>query len=414
MTPRRNLLDFPETQIDHTTYMMRFLDTYTLELKDFLEAPSEHYAILSHRWYSLDEEVSYKEYLGKSKKNRFGYKKIMEFCNIAREDGYSLAWIDTCCIDKRSSAELTEAINSMYKWYQNSKRCYVYLYDKTASDWLQSEWWTRGWTLQELVAPDNLVFYDKNWRKIGSKKCEKIVDKIVDATKLPKDLIMTNDLQPYSVGVIMSWASGRTTTRVEDEAYCLLGLFEVSMPMLYGEGRAAFRRLQHIIFDQTGDETIFAFTSNSSTDKSSLGYQSLFATSPKQFRTNATEDGNIGQMRPWRIQPPRFTVWGLEITSDAKWIRIYKANRKKIDYYILRLACGWFNESMDMEEPPLFPSYLALVPYEQRRANVFDCTRVSLPSLHEDPVEQIVAREGRVIKVDRGQVKAATFYIAVY
>ena len=393
---------------------MRLLNTYTLEFEESFKAPS-NYAILSHRWGSLNEEVSYEGYLGKSQMNRAGYEKISKFCNIARGDGYKLAWIDTCCIDKRSSAELTEAINSMYRWYQQSGRCYVYLSYKDTSDWLQSEWWKRGWTLQELIAPEDLVFYDKNWRKIGNKKSKKIADKVVDATKLPRELITSNNLQPYSVGVKMSWMSGRTTTLEEDEAYCLLGLFDVNMPMIHGEGRVAFIRLQQIIFERTGDETIFAFISDKSTDEPSQGYQSIFATSPKQFRTNDTEDGNIGEMRPWRIQPPRFTVWGLEVTSNAEKIRIHKATTGEkivtIDYYVVILACGWFDQS---EKLPRHPCYLALIPYEQRQANVFECFRVPLPSLRVDPVEQIVAREGHNITFEREKVQETTFYIRIF
>ncbi|KAI6002305.1 hypothetical protein F5J12DRAFT_906395 [Pisolithus orientalis] len=140
-------------------------------------------------------------------------------------DGYTWLWIDTCCIDKRSSAELSEAINSMYRWYRNSQMCYVYLND----------WFSRGWTLQELVAPKEAEFFNKSWVSIGIKQ---------DLTSLLEDITRIPEKSVRAVAHIMSWAADRKTTRVEDRAYSLLGLFGVNMPMLYGEGSKAFQRLQ--------------------------------------------------------------------------------------------------------------------------------------------------------------------------
>jgi hypothetical protein len=141
---------------------MRLLNTTTLEFREFPDLPDEPYAILSHRWGS--EEVTFKEYR-KSRatvQNRAGYKKIVEFCHIAKQRGFSYAWIDTCCIDKRSSAELSEAINSMYRWYEMSMECYVFLEDYRPEEprsFPTCEWFRRGWTLQELIAPRYCVFF---------------------------------------------------------------------------------------------------------------------------------------------------------------------------------------------------------------------------------------------------------------
>lgn len=399
---------------------MRLLNTHTLNFEESFKVPEGNYAILSHQWVTrddgaIDEEVSYEGYLEGSQKNRAGYEKIIDFCKVAREDGYRFAWIDTCCIDKRSSAELSEAINSMYKWYQQAGRCYVFLYDKEKSEWTQSTWWIRGWTLQELIAPHDLVFYDRSWSKIGSKSYKKIADQAADTAKLPLDLILSGDLRPYSIGVKMSWASGRSTTREEDEAYCLLGLLEVNMPLLYGEGRAAFKRLQRIVFEESGgDETIFAFLRSNIADGLRQGDESLFAMSPKQFRTNATEHGNIGIMRPWRLKPPKFTVWGLKIVSSAKRIRIYKPRREPSEYYVVRLACGWYDKSQRVGEPPRFPCFLVLTPYEPTQPQVLACTRVLLPSLDIDPVDQIRIMEGFVKRLDEEEVNDLTFYIVLY
>jgi hypothetical protein len=171
-------------------------------------------------------------------------------------------WIDTCCIDKTSSAELSEAINSMYRWYQKSQVCYAYLVDvpdattdhsRPESLFQQSKWFTRGWTLQELLAPTFVEFYDQNWIEIGTKSSMRaLVQKITNISTLV-------DIDKACVAEKLSWASTRVTTRIEDLAYCLMGLFDINMPLLYGEGHNAFLRLQLEIWNRTNDESIFAW-----------------------------------------------------------------------------------------------------------------------------------------------------------
>ncbi|KIM66753.1 hypothetical protein SCLCIDRAFT_62188, partial [Scleroderma citrinum Foug A] len=202
---------------------------------------------------------------------RGGYRKILDSCEQARKDGYRWLWVDTCCIDKRSSAELSEAINSMYRWYENAKVCYAYLHDvpgpsfPTASDderypdfsgW--PEWFSRGWTLQELIAPSNVQFFNINWQSIGDKRMLALT--LRNITGIPED-ILTHGLHGnrLCVAQIMSWAARRKTTRVEDRAYSLMGLLEVNMPMLYGEGKKAFHRLQLEIIRASNDQSIFAW-----------------------------------------------------------------------------------------------------------------------------------------------------------
>ena len=178
--------------------------------------------------------------------------------------GLEWIWIDTCCIDKRSRAELSEAINSMFKWYQRSEECYVFLPDVYDGEghrtWYQldrSVWFTRGWTLQELLAPLRVEFFDARFRSIGSRW--DIRKSIEEITGIDEDFLKFPDHLPRaSVAERMKWASHRQTTRAEDAAYSLLGIFDVNMPLLYGEGKKAFKRLQAEIIRKSADESIFA------------------------------------------------------------------------------------------------------------------------------------------------------------
>ena len=245
---------------------------------EFRDDEATEYAILSHRWAT--QEVDYAEIVKLAKKpveerdeirQRDGYQKILQSCEQAQKDRYEWLWVDTCCIDKRSSAELSEAINSMYRWYENAKVCYAYLYDvpnpwfPTSSDderypdfrgW--PEWFSRGWTLQELIAPSNVQFLNKNWQSIGDKKT--LAPTLQNITGIPEHILIhgLHGNRPC-VAQIMSWAARRTTTRVEDRAYSLMGLLDVNMPMLYGEGKKAFHRLQLEIIRASNDQSIFAW-----------------------------------------------------------------------------------------------------------------------------------------------------------
>ena len=245
---------------------------------EFCDDKATKYAILSHRWID-PTEVDYEEMVDLAKmdreeqdeiRRRLGYKKIVDTCNQAKKDGYKWMWIDTCCIDKRSSAELSEAINSMYRWYANAKVCYAYLRDVDGSfptkrdeeEYPDSdgwpEWFSRGWTLQEMIAPQNLQFFNMDWQPIGDKKG--LARDLKRITKIPSG-ILADGLKGNRpcVARIMSWSAKRTTTRVEDRAYSLMGLLNVNMPMLYGEGMNAFHRLQLEIIRSSSDQSIFAW-----------------------------------------------------------------------------------------------------------------------------------------------------------
>lgn len=204
-----------------------------------------------------------------------GYSKIIKACNFANSRGHGFIWIDTCCIDKKSSAELTEAINSKFNWYRKAAECYAYLPDvhsertETAMMELRrSEWFRRGWTLQELIAPSTVIFCTSSWKVIGDKRSTArnhgLASIIKKATGVPRVVLRHPDkLWSFSVAERMSWASNRTTTRVEDTAYGLLGLFGVNMPLLYGEGHNAFLRLQREIMGGSLDESILAWSIDS-------------------------------------------------------------------------------------------------------------------------------------------------------
>lgn len=210
----------------------------------------------------------------------------------ARQDGIKYFWIDTSCIDKPNHTEFSEAINSMYYWCQKSRVCYAYLYDVSSfEDMTKSRWFTRGWTLQELLAPAYVQFFSKTWRSLGDKS--RLAASVSHITGIPKHFLLGADLEQASIAQRMSWASRRNTSREEDLAYCLLGIFDVHMPLLYGERLAgAFRRLQMEILQMQDDTSIFAWTYDSS--KRPIDEQSrksttvidtfgLLATSPTAF-----------------------------------------------------------------------------------------------------------------------------------
>jgi len=205
-----------------------------------------------------------------------GAKKIKLASEQARKEDLEFVWVDTCCIDKASSAELSEAINSMFSWYENASICYAYLEDVFIGDSPDSipnielkiensKWFTRGWTLQELIAPIKVHFFDKHWVEIGNKS--NLLDLLSRVTTIPTD-VLTNpsNRRASSAARKMSWAAKRNTTRVEDSAYCLLGIFGVNMPLLYGEGKKAFIRLQEEILKETDDHSLLAWESDPHSD----------------------------------------------------------------------------------------------------------------------------------------------------
>lgn len=244
---------------------MRLISVETMVLEEFFGEHIPSYAILSHTWGQIHEEVHFREMGTTSAHQKAGYKKIRYLCQQAAKDGLRWVWCDTCCIDKSSSAELSESINSMFQWYQKASVCYAYLSDvsatgvhqSTTDQMRRSRWFTRGWTLQELLAPEKVLFYGRDWRFLGDKSS--LVNYLCDITGVNFGaLTMPSALPSYSIATRMSWVSSRTTTRTEDQAYCMLGILGVYIPLLYGEGQNAFRRLQEELIKISDDETIFA------------------------------------------------------------------------------------------------------------------------------------------------------------
>jgi hypothetical protein len=208
------------------------------------------YAILSHTW-AEGQEVTYNELVTGTGKDKIGYDKI-RFCGRqAAADGLEYFWVDTCCIDKSTSDELSTAINSMFRWYQRASKCYVYLSDVVVPEevadaeafritWMEafrrSRWFTRGWTLQELLAPPCVEFFSKNSKRLGSRIS--LEQEIHEITKIATEALRGQNLAEFSVKDRMSWAAQRTTNLKEDKVYCLLGIFGVFLSLIYGEGEA--------------------------------------------------------------------------------------------------------------------------------------------------------------------------------
>ncbi|KAK4546780.1 hypothetical protein LTR36_001512 [Oleoguttula mirabilis] len=401
-----------------------------------------NYVILSHRWG--DEEVSYEDFIlaqqvdeypewwppsvhGRRVRQKAGYDKITTFCLVAKRLDFMWCWVDTCCIDKRSSAELSEAINSMWKWYKDSAVCLVYMSDVTfepdpralgiigkikhsfitdvdeleddasedddsvddevenegigeqqtntvrspvdldigdddievdatenhdnADDFIGSDnveddnnedveleddedawgtfrksaWFTRCWTMQELLAPKVLDFYTSAWINFGRiakwpyhKACslpERLGSELAQATGIPQKVLLgTNSVYYTSIAQRMSWAAGRQATRVEDVAYSLLGLFGINMPLLYGEGPKAFIRLQHEILRQSSDLSIFAWKWRHDYVCCRGCYaHKLLAESPEPF----AESGDVRASMATTL-PPNISSLGLDITVDGQ------------------------------------------------------------------------------------------------
>ncbi|EAA28882.2 HET-domain-containing protein [Neurospora crassa] len=361
---------------------MRLINTTTLSLTSFLLPVSllPPYAILSHTWSpSPDDEVTFQEFISLpshelEKKKEKGYAKIKQTCHRAKKSGIEWAWVDTCCIDKSSSAELTEAINSMWGWYRGATVCFAVLedlepvpkgvgqehghdgqgqghgqkrngngqgqngngtggkgwkekeggsnvgssrsnvsaattgsgtgtgtgsatsshsqagrmdhlsHDEKVSRFKSCRWFTRGWTLQELIAPSRMGFYNSKWEFVGEKSTLKHV--LAEITQINESVLENSALLPTTpVAQRMSWASSRVTTRPEDMAYCLLGIFDVQIPLLYGEGEKAFIRLQEEIVKETNDFSLFAWKTDNKSGMQHQKHWGILAPSPKEFAT---------------------------------------------------------------------------------------------------------------------------------
>ncbi|KAK4205078.1 heterokaryon incompatibility protein-domain-containing protein [Triangularia verruculosa] len=345
---------------------MWLLNTTTLDLESFSDNDLPPYAILSHTWGPPSEEVTFVEMQGPRERlaRKEGFVKINDFCRLASQRGYKYGWVDTCCIDKRNSADLSEAINSMYRYYYESGECLVYLSDTIPlDDWRDPlidwgdlsnaeladalgscRWFTRGWTLQELVAPTVRSFFDVEWRPIMNRHLLVVLSAITgigDACLLFRD-----NVHKVSISERMSWASRRQTTRSEDVAYSLMGIFNICMPVLYGEGgKKAFRRLQKEIMRVSFDQSLFVW-------KEALPSSGFLASSPAAFENSP----KLGLWAPRNLAPFYMTNVGLSVRlnvveilpKDRVWIpenilRMYDASDEEVKVHLAIIGCDVLN-----------------------------------------------------------------------
>ncbi|KAK4451027.1 hypothetical protein QBC34DRAFT_61486 [Podospora aff. communis PSN243] len=289
------------------------------------------YAILSHTWG--DGEVAFTELKDGTGEKKAGYAKI-KFCgDQAQSDGLKYFWVDTCCIDKSDAAELQHTLNTMFQWYRNSAKCYVYLADVSTCQqgadgnpswklaFQNSRWFTRGWTLQELIAPTIVKFFSMEGTYLGDK--QSLRHQIQNATSIPLGALQGNNLPDFSIEARMSWVKERNTTRKEDKAYSLFGIFDVCMPLLYGEGEdRAFERLREEI------------------SKHDRHLANLHSTDPllDKKRIEDAKGGLLADAYNWVLDCPDFQRWRDQSESRLLWIRGDPGKGKTM------LLCGIINE----------------------------------------------------------------------
>jgi hypothetical protein len=310
-----------------------------INLREFPHDKLPRYAILSHTWG--DEEVTFRDLIDGTGRNKIGYQKI-EFCrDQAIRDGLQYFWIDTCCIDKSSSTELQTSINYMFRWYQDADQCYIYLSDvsianSTASSqftttlggsaFRKSRWFTRGWTLQELIAPTSATFFSREGKKLGDKtSLEQVISSI---TGIPISALRHHPLSNFSISERMRWMRNRQTTLPEDKAYSLFGIFDVQIPLLYGEGEAeAFSRLNEKL------------NKTHINDKDMQCLQDLCLTDPRddKSRIQQTKGGLLEDSYRWILTNADFLRWR-HGQSGLLWIKGDPGKGKTM------LLCGIIDE----------------------------------------------------------------------
>ena len=309
---------------------MRLINTHTKTFVEFKPKEIPEYAVVSHKWGP--DEVSYSDFLEDTHRRGRGWLKILKACKIAAGRNIHWLWVDACCIDKRNTAEVAKSINSMYKWYQNAKECYAFLPDvrvgRSHADFAQqfrdSVWFTRGWTLQELLVPPEVQFFNSTFQYLGRKR-NGLDDHISAATGIGLEYLQDSSMiRQASVAERMRWASKRETTEIEDEAYCLMGLFDISMPPCYGEGEKAFVRLQLEILSKTEDESIFAWWTG-------RDWAGLLAPSPAAFSGDLPIEASVHKERA----PITKSNMGLRLT-----VRPPTTYTDAVANYMLPLNCN--------------------------------------------------------------------------
>ncbi|KAH9210932.1 hypothetical protein DL95DRAFT_306965 [Leptodontidium sp. 2 PMI_412] len=294
------------------------------------------YAILSHTWGAEGEEVTFEDLASGAGERKPGYKKI-EFCGKqAEQDGLQYFWIDTCCINKGNKAEFSQAIQSMFRWYRNAARCYVYLSDVSCAphrseqeanmllwdlEFRQSKWFTRGWTLQELLAPSLVEFFSCQGKKLGDKIS--LRQQIHEITSIPSLALEGTPLSQFSISERLRWKGDRETTRDEDGWYSLSGIFYVEIAPAYSEGAAsAFKRLKEEI------------------DKQERCVQDVRHTDPRddKKRIEDAKGGLLADSYRWVLNNTTFRQWQQDPHNQLLWINGDPGKGKTM------LLCGIIDE----------------------------------------------------------------------
>lgn len=311
--------------------------TLTSVFEDESKVPP--YAILSHTWGSDEDEVIYRDLVDGEGKSKSGHGKI-EFCGEqAWRDDLEYFWIDTCCINKENKAELSHAIGSMFRWYQKATRCYVYLTDVPGSTFdaaendhpwelyfRKSRWFTRGWTLQELIAPQSVEFFSQDKSRLGD-KCS-LKQLVHEITAIPQTALQGTSLHRFSVNERLKWKGGRQTKLDEDGAYSMSGLFYVTLAPVYGEGaEEAFKRLHDEIRNMR--ECI----------------QAIRSTDPRDDKTRIehTKGGLVRDSYSWILSNAHFQQWQTDPLTPLLWVKGDPGKGKTM------LLCGVINELQTSE-----------------------------------------------------------------
>ncbi|KAK0618869.1 hypothetical protein B0T14DRAFT_478724 [Immersiella caudata] len=368
--------------------------------KDFVGGSIPSYAILSHTWGPDSEEVTFQDLMNGAGKHKTGYEKIRFCADQAEHDGLLYFWIDTCCINKENSSELAEAINSMFRWYHDATRCYVFLSDVSMpsgkrgalppsrsweSAFRTSRWFTRGWTLQELLAPKLVQFFAQDGTLLGDKvSLQQLIHEI---TGVAVRALRGDSLALFKTEERFKWAESRQTTREEDWAYSLLGIFGVFISPIYGEGKEnAVRRLNKEISDKLRSEEspelgrpagrddrqvstayfLVLYTSNPDFVgrsgildqlKDALGFGTAPASSKSQARVSLHGLGGIGKTQIALA----YVYWLQQERPEVSvfWVHASSAERFRQAYFSIAKECSIpGHDDPKVDVPPLVKSWL--------------------------------------------------------
>ncbi|KAF2031647.1 HET-domain-containing protein [Setomelanomma holmii] len=297
------------------------------------------YAILSHTWGADEEEVTFANIVKGGGKAKPGYKKIRLCGEQARQDGLEYFWIDTCYINKANKAEHSLAIRSMFRWYRNAARCYVYLSDVASLpsvvaqgqynfQWLtwtwmflKSRWITRGWTLQELLAPPIVEFFSKEGIKLGDKLL--LTQELRKVTGIPSSALHGTPLSDFDVLERILWSEHRTTKIPADYAYSLMGILGVSLSPIDGESPAeAMKRVRDEVEKQNQCVQDLRL-SNLRDDKK---------------RIEETKGGLLADSYRWVLDNNAFQQWQQNPDSQLLWVKGDPGKGKTM------LLCGIMDE----------------------------------------------------------------------